>query len=126
MACVKRRRNRWVVDFRDQDGKRRWQTYSTRDEADTALSKLVPAVKQGTYRPPAELPDVGDGGARLVRHQGRASGQQPSRVASPSRRCISCQRSGSAALTKSAWPTWTPSAMPGARRAWHRRPSTSS
>jgi hypothetical protein len=38
MACVKRRRNRWVVDFRDQDGKRRWQSYKTRDEADTALS----------------------------------------------------------------------------------------
>jgi integrase len=58
MACVKRRRNRWVVDFRDQDGKRRWQTYDTRDEADTALSKLVPAVRQGTYRAPAELPTL--------------------------------------------------------------------
>ncbi len=58
MACVKRRRNRWVVDFRDQDGKRRWQTYRTRDEADTALSKLTPAVREGTYRPPAELPTL--------------------------------------------------------------------
>jgi integrase len=58
MACVKRRRNRWVVDFRDQDGKRRWQTYRTRDEADTALSKLTPALRQGTYRPPAELPTL--------------------------------------------------------------------
>jgi integrase len=56
MACVKRRRNRWVVDFRDQDGTRRWQSYKTRDEADTALSKLTPAVREGTYRPPAELP----------------------------------------------------------------------
>jgi integrase len=56
MACVKRRRGRWVVDFRDQDGARRWQSYKTRDEADTALSKLTPAVREGTYRPPAELP----------------------------------------------------------------------
>lgn len=58
MACVKRRRNRWVVDFRDQDGNRRWETYRTRDEANTALSKLVPALRQGTYRPPAELPTL--------------------------------------------------------------------
>lgn len=58
MACVKRRRNRWVVDFRDQNGKRRWQSYTTRDEADTALSKLVPALRQGTYRPLAELPTL--------------------------------------------------------------------
>jgi len=58
MACVKRRRNRWVVDFRDQDGKRRWHSYKTREEADAALTKLVPAVKQGTYRPPAELPTL--------------------------------------------------------------------
>ncbi len=59
MACVKRRRKRWVVDFRDQSGKRRWETYRTRDEADTALSKLVRVVKQGTYRPPAKLPTLG-------------------------------------------------------------------
>jgi integrase len=58
MACVKRRRGRWVVDFRDQDSKRRWQTYRTRDEADTALSKLTPAVREGTYRPPTELPTL--------------------------------------------------------------------
>jgi integrase len=46
------------VDFRDQDGKRHWQTYRTRDEADTALSKLTPALRQGTYRAPAELPTL--------------------------------------------------------------------
>jgi hypothetical protein len=81
MACVKRRRNRWVVDFRDQDGTRRWQTYRTREEADDALSKLVPAVKQGTYRAPAELPTLENPGARVVREQGGASGEQSSRVA---------------------------------------------
>lgn len=58
MACVKRRRNRWVVDFRDQNGVRRWQTYTTREEADTALSKLVPALRQGTYRPASALPNL--------------------------------------------------------------------
>ncbi len=58
MACVKYRRRRWVVDFYDQDGKRRWATYETREKADAALSELVPAVRQGTYRPPAELPTL--------------------------------------------------------------------
>jgi integrase len=56
MACVKRRRGRWVVDFRDDDGKRRWESYRTRDEADTALEKRLGELRQGTYRPPAETP----------------------------------------------------------------------
>jgi len=37
---------------------RRWQSYETRDEADAALSKLVPAVRQGTYRAPSALPTL--------------------------------------------------------------------
>ncbi len=58
MACVKRRRGRWVVDFRDQDGNRRWESHKTRDEANRALEKLGSAVRQRTYRAPAELPTL--------------------------------------------------------------------
>jgi integrase len=58
MACVTRRRNRWVVDFRDQQGRRHWQSFTSREAADAALAKLVPAVHQGTYRAPAELPTL--------------------------------------------------------------------
>jgi integrase len=56
MACVRRRRDRWFVDFRDRDGKRRWETYDTRKEADDALSKRLQQLKRGTCRAPAELP----------------------------------------------------------------------
>src|SRR5262244_3110460 len=56
MACVKKRRGKWVVDFRDQAGKRRWETYKTRKEADDALSKRIGDVKGATYRAPADLP----------------------------------------------------------------------
>ena len=56
MACVRRRRGRWVVDFRDQDGNRRWETFETRKQADNALSERVKQLKRGTYHAPAELP----------------------------------------------------------------------
>ena len=26
MACIRKRRDRWVIDFYDQHGKRRWET----------------------------------------------------------------------------------------------------
>jgi integrase len=42
MACIKKRRGRWVVDYRDSAGSRRWVTCRTRDEAKTVLrDKLV-------------------------------------------------------------------------------------
>lgn len=56
MACVKRRRNRWVVDFTDAAGKRRWESYRTRDEADAALSKRVRQLDNGSYLPEAAVP----------------------------------------------------------------------
>ena len=56
MACVRKRRGRWVVDFRDRDGNRRWESYRTRKEADEALSGRVRELKRGTYRPPTEIP----------------------------------------------------------------------
>jgi integrase len=56
MACVVKRRGKWVVDFRDQHGKRRWETYETRMQADTALAKRIGQVKGGEYRNPADLP----------------------------------------------------------------------
>lgn len=56
MACIKRRRGRWVVDFRDQEGRRRWESYRTKDEATNALGKRLGELRTGTYRPPAETP----------------------------------------------------------------------
>src|SRR5262245_34136030 len=56
MACVVKRRGKWVVDFRDQNNKRRWETYETRREADDALAKRIGEVKRGAYRAAVDLP----------------------------------------------------------------------
>jgi len=64
MACIARRRGRWVVDFRDQEGVRRWESYRTRDEAKAALERRLGQVRKSTYTSPTQLPtlaDVADG-----------------------------------------------------------------
>jgi integrase len=58
MACVKKRRGKWVLDFRDNTGRRRWETYETRKEADDALAVRVRELRRGTYCPPAQIPTV--------------------------------------------------------------------
>lgn len=59
MACVRYRRGRWVIDFYDQDGKRRWHTMpkgSTRNEANEKCGELEKKIRQGTYTPVKALP----------------------------------------------------------------------
>jgi integrase len=51
MACVRKRRGKWVVDFRDQARVRRWETFRTRKEADEALDEYKQQMKKGTYCP---------------------------------------------------------------------------
>ena len=42
MACVRKRRGKWVVDYRDASGKRRWKTVTgTRKEADEELARIL-------------------------------------------------------------------------------------
>ncbi len=52
------RPGRWLLDFTDQDGKRRWETYRTKGEAKRALSKRLEQLRKGTYRPAAEIPTL--------------------------------------------------------------------
>ncbi|GIW40408.1 MAG: site-specific integrase [Candidatus Binatia bacterium] len=47
---------KWVVDYRDATGRRRWETYRTREEAKRALSERLRA--QTATLPPTELPTV--------------------------------------------------------------------
>ena len=54
MACVSKRRGKWVVDFRDNAGKRRWETFTTRAEADIALAERVTQLDAGKYIAPAK------------------------------------------------------------------------
>jgi integrase len=44
MACVRKRRGKWMIDYRDASGKRRWKTVDgTRKDADEELAKIVKA-----------------------------------------------------------------------------------
>jgi integrase len=59
MACVRKRRKRWVLDFQDQNGKRRWVTMpkgTTKDDANEKLGKVVKKIRRGTYIPRKDLP----------------------------------------------------------------------
>lgn len=59
MACVRRRRNRWVIDFYDQHGERHWHTMpegSTKKDANIKKGEIERKVMQETYVPPKQLP----------------------------------------------------------------------
>jgi integrase len=61
MACVRKRKNkagkdRWVYDFRDQNGVRRWRVFDTRREADDAMAALRLEVKERRFIDPATVP----------------------------------------------------------------------
>ena len=59
MACIKKRRGRWVVDYRDSAGSRRWVTCRTRDEAKTVLRDKLVESSQSTR--PAVDPNISFG-----------------------------------------------------------------
>jgi len=48
MACVRKRRGKWVVDYRDAAGVRRWLTCQTKREAESALADAVREARQPT------------------------------------------------------------------------------
>ena len=56
MACIRQRRGRWVLDYRDGSGRRRWESYRTKAEAENALVRALPASRE--RHQPAVNPDV--------------------------------------------------------------------
>src|SRR5262245_26043709 len=46
MACIRKRRGRYVVDYRDAAGIRRWVTCETREKADDVLAEKIRESKQ--------------------------------------------------------------------------------
>ncbi len=59
MACIKKRRGRWVIDFYDQYGKRRWKTLpdgTTKKKATEELRAVEEAVGKKTFMPLKEVP----------------------------------------------------------------------
>src|SRR5262249_46482696 len=48
MACIRRRRGKWVADYRDGAGIRRWVTCETRKQAEDVLTEGVREARQPT------------------------------------------------------------------------------
>jgi len=59
MACIAKRRNRWVIDFYDNQGKRRWKTLpegTTKSDAKKVLRDIEDKIDKGIYFPQKNLP----------------------------------------------------------------------
>ncbi len=59
MACIVKRRGRWVVDFRDHTGARRWKTLRKgmkKDDAEREMKRILEQVEDQTYLPKADIP----------------------------------------------------------------------
>lgn len=59
MACVRRRRGRWVIDFYDQNGVRRWETLEAgvaKKQANERLGEIEREVRRGSFIPYKQLP----------------------------------------------------------------------
>lgn len=54
--AVYERGKKWEMNFRDQNGKRRYETYDTKREARDAEAQRRMEVREGTYRAPTDLP----------------------------------------------------------------------
>src|SRR5262249_42732494 len=56
MACIRKRRRKYVVDYRDSAGIRRWVTCETRRDAEAVLDEKRRESRQGTR--PVVDPDI--------------------------------------------------------------------
>jgi len=59
MACIAKRRNRYVIDFYDNHGKRRWKTLpkgSTKKKAKEELRNIEDQIRKGIYVPDKKIP----------------------------------------------------------------------
>jgi integrase len=56
MACIRKRRGKWVVDYRDSAGVRRWVTCELRRDAEAILDEKRRESRQGTR--PVVDPDI--------------------------------------------------------------------
>ena len=60
MACISKRRSRWVIDFYDTRGKRRWITMpkgTTKKKATEALREIEDQLRRGVYLPDKKIPN---------------------------------------------------------------------
>lgn len=51
MACIRKRRNKWVLDYRDQHGTRHWETVDgTRKDAEQQLVHRLQEIGKGEFQ----------------------------------------------------------------------------
>ncbi len=48
MACIRKRRGKWVFDYRDATGRRRWVTCETKQAAEDEMTRLLPESRQAS------------------------------------------------------------------------------
>jgi len=59
MACIAKRRDRWVIDFYDNQGKRRWKTLpkgTTKAKAKEVMREIEDQLARGIYLPDKRIP----------------------------------------------------------------------
>jgi len=59
MACIRKRRGRWVIDFYDNQGKRRWKTQpkgTTKSKAKESMRDIEDQLARGIYLPDVKIP----------------------------------------------------------------------
>ena len=59
MACIAKRRNRYVIDFYDNQGKRRWKTLpkgTTKKKAKEGMREIEDQISRGIYLPDKRIP----------------------------------------------------------------------
>src|SRR5689334_14268298 len=48
MSCIRQRRGKWVVDWRDSNGRRHWETKANKNEALLRLNEMRGHARRGT------------------------------------------------------------------------------
>ena len=55
MACIRKRRGKWVLDYRDQQGRRHWETTDgNRKDAELLMAQRLQEIGTGEFRTSAE------------------------------------------------------------------------
>src|SRR5262249_1345899 len=76
-TCTGEEKVAWVVDYRDQHGKRHIKTFVRRREADAGLVTVLPEVRDGIHTPEAASITVKEAAERWLkecRREGREAG----------------------------------------------------
>jgi len=69
----------WVVDYKDQEGKRRLKTFTKKKEADAYRDRIKPEIRAGTHTPDSQSKLVGEAADLWLDHC-RAEGLEKSTI----------------------------------------------